>query len=179
MGEIESGYIPPSESLQDLIGRIQFQYLSPVAFDATDYDSLLEIVRRLTITAHLFNVIAINDYGGRAGKVREAGLCEQVLGSAFQVCFGEEAHPDPFEKASFILRGIIGGHPFEDGNKRTGFLMVYYYLDQMGFPPQEEFSVEDVVRFCFDISRGEIRDIEVIQNNLVHLWGYVPLDVGP
>src|SRR5260370_14623468 len=97
MGETEPDYIAPNESLADLIGRVQFEYLTTVDFSATDYDSLQETVRRLTHTAHLFNVVAITEFGGRPGKVREAGLCEHVLASAFQLCFVQGSHPDPFQ----------------------------------------------------------------------------------
>ncbi|MBI4491217.1 MAG: Fic family protein [Chloroflexi bacterium] len=34
--------------------------------------------------------------------------------------------PDPFEKAAMLLRGITQGHPFYNGNKRTGFLPAAY-----------------------------------------------------
>jgi prophage maintenance system killer protein len=34
-----------------------------------------------------------------------------------------------------LLRGITQGHPFNDGNKRTGFLLATYYLNLVGIRP--------------------------------------------
>lgn len=31
------------------------------------------------------------------------------------------------------MRGITQGHPFQDANKRTGFLTASYYLAQLGY----------------------------------------------
>ena len=74
-----------------------------------------------------------------------------------------------------ILRRLIAGHPFEDGNKRTGFLTVYYDLEQVGYPPTGRFLEEDVVRFCFAISAGDTRDLGASHESVLTLWGYVEI----
>lgn len=69
-----------------------------------------------------------------------------------------------------LLRGIIQGHPFYDGNKRTGFLVAAYFLELVGYPPPEPLPVDDVVQLCLAISAGAIRDIAVIAHQLQRLW---------
>jgi prophage maintenance system killer protein len=69
-----------------------------------------------------------------------------------------------------LLRGITQGHPFTDGNKRTGFLLMTYYLDRMGYVPRSDLVREEVVEFCLRISAGVIRDIDTIAEVLVSWW---------
>ena len=76
----------------------------------------------------------------------------------------------PFAKAAMLLRGITQGHTFEDGNKRTGWLVASYYLEQIGYPPPERLPSDEVVAFCVRISAGQIRDVSEIQAELERLW---------
>jgi death-on-curing protein len=129
-------------------------------------------VRRLHDAALVFNLLAISEFGGRSGKEREEGLTELLIGSAFQTFDGEDLYPDPFDKAAIIMRGIVQGHPFNDGNKRTGFLTTYFYLDRIGYPPVGRFSEDEVVDFCIALSKGAVREIEIIAAHIAYLWGY-------
>ena len=59
---------------------------------------------------------------GGAGGVRDIGRLEAVVSAQHQVVFGEELYATVFTKAVALMRGIIGDHPFVDGNKRTAML---------------------------------------------------------
>lgn len=48
------------------------------------------------------------------------GSLEYALEEIDAVLFGEELHPNLFEKAATLIYKIIIGHVFHDGNKRTG-----------------------------------------------------------
>lgn len=96
---------------------------------------------------------------------------EQVVASAFQTFGSYDPHPDPFDKAAMLLRGITQGHPFTDGNKRTGFLMAVYYLKVMGYPIPYHAYNDHVVDFCVRVSAGDIRDAQEIAGELQRLWG--------
>ena len=69
-----------------------------------------------------------------------------------------------------LLRGITQGHPFNDGNKRTGFLVAACYLNLIGSPPPAQLPVEQVVSFCLRISAGSLRDVSLIAAELQQLW---------
>jgi prophage maintenance system killer protein len=112
----------------------------------------------------------LTEFGGRVAPEREPGLVEQVVAAAFQSFGGVDPHPQPFDKAAMLLRGIIQGHPFHDANKRTSFLTAYYYLRQMGYELIEPFSEDEVVAFCTRISAGQLRDVEEIARALPHWW---------
>ncbi len=108
-------------AISELLNRIQFSLSKPIDFTRTDPEATETKVRLLTASAIYFNILAVTDFGGRGGPVRDSGLVEQVVASAFQTFAGEDPHPEPFDKAAMLLRGITQGHPFYDGNKRTGF----------------------------------------------------------
>ena len=113
----------PEPSLRDLLTRLRIIRSQPVKFTESDPETTITKVRLLTAAASYFNVLSLSDFGGRAGVVRGAGLVEQAVGAALQSFGGVDPHPDPFDKAAMLLRGITQGHPFNDGNKRTGFLL--------------------------------------------------------
>ncbi|MHB8646595.1 MAG: hypothetical protein ACYDAR_12475, partial [Thermomicrobiales bacterium] len=62
------------------------------------------------------------------------------------------------------------GHPFNDANKRTGFLTAAYYLEQVGLPLPAETSADEVVALCLQISKGDLREIAAIQQELQGIW---------
>lgn len=127
-------------------------------------------VRRITHASKILNSLAITDFGGRQGPERQSGLVEQVVAAAFQTFDGQDAHPGVFEKAAILMRGITGGHPFEDGNKRTGFLTVTYFLHQNGINLPEGFSADEAESLCLRISSGELRDIVEIEKIIEKIW---------
>ena len=146
-------------ALRELLDQLQFQLIEPVKFGRSDPKSTAAKVRIPTAAATYFNILAVTDLGGRPGPERQEGLVEQVVAAAFQTFAGQDPHPSPFDKAAMILRGIIQGHPFMDGNKRTGFLSAVYYLDRVGYKLRPDRSQSEIVSFCRGVSTGEIRDL--------------------
>lgn len=156
-------------SIEEVLGEILDLYPETLSFTSVGPETIPEIVETLTVAAVAINLLAIHEFGGRLGPQRSKGLVEQVVGAAFQTYEGVDPHPDPFDKAAMLLRGITQGHPFSDGNKRTGFMLAAYYLHQMGYerPPMEK---EDIVAFCLGISAGVIRDVHEMANRLATFW---------
>jgi len=156
--------------LADLLDQIQFILSEPLDFSKTDPETTEAKVRILTAAAYYFNLLAVAEFGGRAGIPRDRGLVEQVVAVAFQTFGGVDPHPTPFDKAAMLLRGITQGRPFNDGNKRTGFLVAAYYLELAGLPPPEQLSVDAVVALCLAVSAGAIRDVGIMARKLQQLW---------
>ena len=50
-----------------------------------------------------------------------------------QKAFGKELYPTIFEKAAVYVRNIILGHPFFDGNKRTGITAAIVFLNDNSY----------------------------------------------
>jgi death on curing protein len=155
-----------SPELASLLRRLQIQLNEPVSLTQTSPEATAAKVRLLSAAAVYFNILAVTEFGGRAGPVRQEGLVEQVVGAAFQSYQGEDPHPSHFDKAAMLLRGITQGHPFADGNKRTGFLVAAYYLDRVGYGLRPHLSPAEAVSFCRRVSAGEVRDLRTIAASL-------------
>jgi len=150
--------------------RLDIAAAEQLDWTRTDPETIATKVRLLTAIAAYFNVLSLTDFGGRVAPARDPRLVEQVIAAAFQTFQGEDPHPTPFDKAAMLLRGITQGHPFNDANKRTGFLTAAYYLEQMGFPLPENVSPDQAVALCIRISRGDLRDVADIRQELHALW---------
>lgn len=75
--------------------------------------------------------VLIQKFGGLEG-IRDEGLLKSAIERPFSG-FGEiEFYPTPEEKAGAILESIVKNHPFIDGNKRTGYVMMRLVLMQFG-----------------------------------------------
>ena len=156
--------------LFDVLRRVRLSSADRAVFVRPGTSATLHRVRVLTAAAIYFNALAVDDFGGRLGPIRGRGLVEQVVGAAFQTYGDEDPHAGPFAKAAMLLRGITQGHPFADGNKRTGFLLAALYLDLVGHPLPSRLSVEGVTTLAFRVSAGDIRDVRVIAAELERLW---------
>ena len=159
------------DDLAALLARITIVLQRPIDFTQTDTETTLVKIRLLTAAATYFNVLAVSDYGGRIGPVPAEGLVEQAIAAAFQTFEGTGPHPGAFEKAAMLLRGITQGRPFNDGNKRTGFLLAGYYLLRMGHAFPDPLNVNAAEDRCLRVSAGQLRDVKRIADELARLWG--------
>ncbi len=78
------------------------------------------------------HVLVIRQSGGSDG-LRDLGRLESTIAAQHQEIFGEALYKDIFEKAAAVCRGIIGDHPFVDGNKRTAMLSATTLLEINGY----------------------------------------------
>ena len=80
-------------------------------------------------------------FGGLAG-VRDEGLLLSALDRPKNLHAYEK--PRLAEKAASLASGIILNHPFNDGNKRTGFLLAAIFIETNGHPfvASEESALE-------------------------------------
>ena len=70
---------------------------------------------------------------GGADGVHDVGRLEAAVSTQHQVVFGEELYATVFTKAAALMRGIIGDHPFADGNKRTAVTIAGIFLARNGW----------------------------------------------
>jgi death on curing protein len=68
-------------------------------------------------------------FGGAAG-LRDENLLDAALARPRNLHAYEQ--PDLAALAAAYTAGIVGNHPFIDGNKRAGFLAAYVFLDRNG-----------------------------------------------
>lgn len=74
---------------------------------------------------------AIERFGGLRG-VRDAGLLDAALAQPWQTFGGIELYPTPEEKVVRLCFEVVTQHPFVDGNKRAGALILGVLLRREG-----------------------------------------------
>lgn len=91
------------------------------------------------------------EHGGDAG-LRDAGLLESALARPTNRAAYDE--PDIFALAAAYGAGLITNHPFIDGNKRTGAVLMEVFLDMNG----QELTAGDaaLVRVIFSLADGSM-----------------------
>lgn len=94
----------------------------------------------------MLHAAALELFGGGEG-IRDIGRLDAALATQTQEVFGEELYPTLFLKAAALLRGIVGDHPFADGNKRTAMLVGITLIEINGH--------------LFSAQKGEIEDFAV------------------
>lgn len=102
----------------------------------------------------------IDIYGGASG-VRDTTLLDSAINRPYATFAGVDLYPTPNHKAAAILQSILINHPFIDGNKRTAFALLIYFLKSGN---TELISNEsDTYEFIISVSKGEL-DFDSILN---------------
>jgi len=105
----------------------------------------------------------IDATGGLYG-LRDEGALDSSLSAAFQTMYGEDLFPTVIEKIARIAYGLVSNHPFADGNKRIGTLVMLTLLDLNGI--NIEFTDDEVIRIGLDLASGKM-DYEQLHNTLL------------
>jgi death-on-curing protein len=113
-----------------------------------DYQEVLEI-----------HQVLIREFGGSQGVRDENGL-KSALERPFSG-FGEtEFYPNPEEKAGAILESIVKNHPFIDGNKRTGYVLMRLVL--MNFDKDIQATQGEKYDFVIAVASGQLDFQEIV-----------------
>lgn len=73
----------------------------------------------------------VRRFGGADG-VRDVGVLDASLNRPYATFDGIDLDPTPEDKAATLLHGIVTGHPFVDGNQRTGYALARLLLQDAG-----------------------------------------------
>lgn len=102
--------------------------------------------------------ILIEKFGGANGLKDQGGL-ESVLNRPYATFDQKELYPTPVAKAAAILESILINHPFVDGNKRTGYVLMRLTLMEGGL--DIDASQADKYEFVIKVTEGKL-DIDQI-----------------
>jgi death on curing protein len=97
-------------------------------------------------------------FGGPAG-LRDLGLLESALARPRNVLAYEQPGSRSLARlAAAYAFGIVSNHPFIDGNKRTGLVVSFAFLDRNGFDVTA--TEEDVYRAFVDLAAGRMKETD-------------------
>jgi len=98
--------------------------------------------------------------GGEKGMLNES-ILSFVLDLIRTEKLYNENIGDLFTRAGLLLRGIISGHPFVDGNKRAGFEATDVFLRMNGY--YLEANADEGMEFTLNIAKNELNLDSVIE----------------
>ena len=103
-------------------------------------------------------VLVIHDtlivqFGGSNG-IRDYNLLVSAINRPFTGTGDTEFYPTIHEKAAALIESIVKNHPFVDGNKRTGYVIMRLFLLNNGFDIQA--SQDEKYTFVIRIASGSL-----------------------
>lgn len=107
----------------------------------------------------------INATGGEDG-VRDESLLISALENPFQTFDGMDLYKTIREKASRLAYGIISNHPFIDGNKRIGVLVMLVFLELNNI--YLTYTDDELVELALGVASGKLRDNDILEWILRH-----------
>ena len=72
--------------------------------------------------------IMVDKIGGAFG-IKDNAMLESALEAPYQTFGGEELFPTLIEKGARLGYGLVSNHPFIDGNKRIGLLVMLTFFE--------------------------------------------------
>jgi death-on-curing protein len=104
--------------------------------------------------------ILIDNFGGSKG-IRDQGLLESAISRPFQTFDKIDLYSNPVEKAAALIESILINHPFVDGNKRIGYVLMRLLLMEYEY---DLIATEDEkYDFVINIAKGKYHHTEIIE----------------
>ncbi|MBW0160078.1 MAG: type II toxin-antitoxin system death-on-curing family toxin [Sediminibacterium sp. Gen4] len=103
--------------------------------------------------------LLISEFGGSHG-IRDKELLDSALARPFQTFDGKELYSTPIDKAASLIESILINHPFVDGNKRTGYVLMRLLL--LGNDIDINATQEDKYAFVISIASGQSEFDDII-----------------
>lgn len=97
--------------------------------------------------------ILIDQFGGSLG-IRDQGALESALARPFGTFDQVSFYPSPEEKSAALIESVIMNHPFIDGNKRIGYVLMRLTLLNSGVDILA--SEAEKYHFVMDIAAGKL-----------------------
>lgn len=115
-----------------------------------------KLSKEQVITIHS---MLINQTGGIDG-IKDEGLLESALNAPFQTFDGQYIYKTTKAKAAKLGYFLIKNHPFIDGNKRIGILVMMTFLEINGI--EIDCTDEELIILGLGLADGSIDDIELL-----------------
>ena len=98
--------------------------------------------------------------GGSVG-IRDEGLLDSALESAFSGFGDQEFYPSKEEKGARLGYALISNHAFVDGNKRIGIYIMLTFLEMNGI--RIRCTDEELVHVGLSVADGSMKYDELLQ----------------
>ena len=107
----------------------------------------------------LLQQLVIESSGGSAG-VRDFGLLDSAIETAYQTFDGQELYPTKQKKAARLGYNLISNHAFVDGNKRVGLLVMLSFLAINGI--NLKYTDDELIEIGLSLADGKMKYDELL-----------------
>ena len=105
----------------------------------------------------LLHKLIYDRFGGSYG-VRDEGLLDSALAAPMQTYGGQDLYETDLDKIVHLAFGLICNHPFADGNKRIGALVLLVLLEVNGYELKTD--NEEFCEAIYGVASGEMKEDE-------------------
>ncbi len=113
----------------------------------------------------LLQQLVIESSGGGAG-IRDFGLLDSAIESAYQTFDGVELYPTKEEKGARLGYNLVSNHAFVDGNKRIGLLVMLSFLAINGI--NLKYTDDELVFIGLSLADGKMTYEELLSWVIEH-----------
>lgn len=117
--------------------------------------------------AEQIHKILIDQFGGSHG-VRDYSTLSSALARPHATFDGKELYTTAIQKAAALIESILTNHPFVDGNKRTGYVLMRLLLIENGLDIHA--SQDEKYHFVIRIASGKSNFNDIIYWLEHHTW---------
>lgn len=103
--------------------------------------------------------LVIEMFGGSHG-IRDYNGLESALARPFQTFDNQDLYLNTLQKAASLIESILINHPFIDGNKRTGYVLLRIFLIQNGIDILA--SQEEKYVFIIGVASGTLKYDQIL-----------------
>lgn len=103
--------------------------------------------------------LLIDNFGGTKG-LRDNNALDSAIHRPFATFEKQDMYPSPKEKAAALVESIITNHPFVDGNKRLGYVLMRLFLMENSYDIQATF--QEKYDFVIGVSEGKTKFTDII-----------------
>ena len=103
--------------------------------------------------------LVIEMFGGSHG-IRDYNALNSALARPFQTFDNKDLYSDTIQKAASLIESILINHPFIDGNKRTGYILLRMFLIQNGVDISA--TQEEKYEFVIGIASSKIKYEQIL-----------------
>ena len=106
---------------------------------------------------------------GPGTQVRDWGLLAGAAARPQASAFGEDAYPEPVDKAAALLVSLVRHHALVDGNKRLGWaaIVVFCSLNDVDLDPRDE---DTPYAFVMAVADGSLGDDLTKVSDVLRPW---------
>ena len=118
---------------------------------------MIRLTKEKVLTLHRM----IADATGGSVGVRDHGLLESALESAYASFGGQDFYPTKEEKGARLGYSLISNHAFIDGNKRIGVFVMLAFLEMNGI--RIRCTDEELVHVGLSVADGSMGYDELLR----------------